>query len=78
MKTADLMAQTKELKPSLHCKASEVKVGDNVWEHNIVTSIKEVRNHVTEEKFILFNGEAEVASWFARPSDQVMVTHRIQ
>lgn len=62
---------------SLHTTAAKIKVGDNVWEHNIVTSIKEVRSHLTGEKFLLFNGDSQSGpSWFAKPTDSVMVTNR--
>lgn len=60
---------------NVHIPASEVVVGDNVWEHNIVTSIKVVRNHRTEEKFLLFNGET-ITPWIADGSTTVMVTNR--
>ena len=56
-------------------KAGEVMIGDNVWEHNIVTSIKEVREHNSSTKYLLFNGES-VSPWFASITEEVMVTNR--
>jgi hypothetical protein len=51
----------------IHIKAQEVQLGDNVWEHNIVTSMKYDR----ETNTITFND-----NWTAKPNDMVMVTNR--
>lgn len=50
-------------------KAIEVQLGDNIWEHNIVTSMKR------EGDLILFNMEG-AHSWSAKADETVMVTNR--
>lgn len=54
---------------NIFIKAIEVQLGDNVWEHNIVTSMKR------EGGLVLFNMEG-AHSWSAKVGEQVMVTNR--
>lgn len=49
-------------------RADEVQLGDNVWEHQVVTEIDK-----TDGSMVVFNGSH---GWSARSSEQVMVTNR--
>lgn len=60
---------------NVHIPASEVQIGDNVWEHNIVTSIREVTMHGVYAGYLLFNVES-VSPWIAEKDMEVMVTNR--
>lgn len=66
----EIVGKTQNLDENLFIKASDVRIGDNVWEHNVVASI------VRGKDKIVFNAD-NVSRWEARPDEQVMVTARI-
>jgi hypothetical protein len=66
----ELVHKTRNLDENIFIKASEVRVGDNVWEHNCVANI------VRGKDKIVFNAD-NCTRWEAKPDEQVMVTARI-
>lgn len=54
---------------NIFIKAEDVMLGDNVWEHCIVSAITHAGNKV------IFN-EGQVTEWVMREDDDAMVTNR--
>ncbi len=66
----ELRSKVKNLREDLHTTANQVKIGDNVWEHGIVSSIIKGKDR------IVFNADSN--RWEMQPSQHVMITARIE